>query len=57
MRLSDAGLRRHPPKPIYLDHRSPPLLTEDDTRDRSNRLLENNHGYAQHKYTDTVQVV
>ena len=40
MRLSDAGLRRRPTKLIYPDHRLPPGLTEDVTRDRSNRLLE-----------------
>jgi len=31
MRLSDAGLRRHPTKLIYLNHRPPPWLTEDAT--------------------------
>ena len=40
MRLSDAGLRRHPTKLIYPNHRLPPGLTEDATRDRSNRLLD-----------------
>jgi hypothetical protein len=40
MRLSDAGLRRRPTKLIYPDHRPPPWLTEDATRDRSNRLLD-----------------
>jgi hypothetical protein len=44
MRLSDAGLRRRPMKLIYLNHRLPPWLTEDATRDRSNRLLA---GFAQ----------
>jgi hypothetical protein len=39
MRLSDAGLRRHPSELIYPNHRPPPWLTEDATRDRSNRLL------------------
>src|SRR5882672_4391645 len=39
MRLIDAGLRRRPTKLIYLNHRPPPWLTEDVTRDRSNRLL------------------
>jgi hypothetical protein len=43
MRLSDAGLRRHEAKLIYPNHRPPPWLTEDATRDRSNRLLD---GYA-----------
>jgi hypothetical protein len=40
MRLSDAGLHRRPTKLIYPDHRLPPWLNEDATRDRSNRLLE-----------------
>jgi hypothetical protein len=41
MRLSDAGLRRRTSKLIYLNHRPPPWLNEDDTpRGRSNRLLE-----------------
>jgi len=40
MRLSDAGLRGHPTKLIYPDHRSSPWLTEDAPRDRSNRLLD-----------------
>ena len=39
MRLSDAGLRQRQTKLIYPNHRSPPWLTEDATRDRSNRLL------------------
>ena len=39
MRLSDARLRRRKTKLVYPNHRSPPWLTEDDTRDRSNRLL------------------
>jgi hypothetical protein len=39
MRLSDAGLRRQQTKLIYPDHRLPPWLNEDATRDRSNRLL------------------
>jgi hypothetical protein len=39
MRLSDAGLRQRQTKAVYFNHRSPPWLTEDDTRDRSNRLL------------------
>src|ERR1700722_7073819 len=29
IRLSDAGLRRHPTKLIYPNHRLPPWLTED----------------------------
>jgi len=40
MRLSDAGLRQRPTKALYPNHRSPPWLTEDATRDRSNRLLD-----------------
>jgi hypothetical protein len=39
MRLSDAGLRRRKAKLLYPNHRPPPWLTEDATRDRSNRLL------------------
>jgi hypothetical protein len=39
MRLSDAGRHRRPTKLIYLDHRLAPFLTEDATRDRSNRWL------------------
>ena len=39
MRLSDAGLRQRPTKLIYPNHRLPPWLNEDATRDRSNRLL------------------
>jgi len=31
MRLSDAGLRRHPTKLIYPNHPLPPWLTEDTT--------------------------
>jgi hypothetical protein len=41
MRLSDAGLRRHQPKALYVNHRPLPWLTEDASRDRSNRLLGN----------------
>jgi hypothetical protein len=55
MRLSDAGLRRRQSKLIYPNHRLPPCVkrshfipiidfppwhNEDDTRDRSNRLLD-----------------
>ena len=40
MRLSDAGLRQRQTKLIYPNHRLPPWLTEDATRDRSNRLLD-----------------
>jgi hypothetical protein len=43
MRLSDAGLRRRAAKLLYRDHRLPPWLNEDDTRDRSNRLLGIRH--------------
>jgi hypothetical protein len=39
MRLSDAGLHRRQTKVLYPNHRLPPWLTEDATRDRSNRLL------------------
>jgi hypothetical protein len=39
MRLSEAGLHQHQTKAFYPNHRLPPWLTEDDTRDRSNRLL------------------
>jgi hypothetical protein len=39
MRLSDAGMRCRKAKAVYLNHRLPPWLTEDATRDRSNRLL------------------
>jgi hypothetical protein len=39
MRLSDAGLRRRERKPLYPDHRLPPWLNEDATRDRLSRLL------------------
>jgi hypothetical protein len=40
MRLSDAGMWRRQTKLIYPNHRLPPWLTEDATRDRSNRLLD-----------------
>jgi len=40
MRLSDAGLRRRQTKMLYPNHRLPPWITEDATRDRSNRLLD-----------------
>jgi hypothetical protein len=42
MRLSGAGLRRRRTKALYPNHRLPPWLTEDATRDRSNRLLDDN---------------
>ena len=48
MRLSDAGLRRRQTKALYLDHRPPPWLTEDATRDRSNRLLD----HIRHRSSD-----
>jgi hypothetical protein len=38
MKLNDARARRQT-KLLYPNHRSPPWLTEDATRDRSNRLL------------------
>jgi hypothetical protein len=38
--LSDARLRRRQTKLIYPNHRLPPWLAEDATRDRSNRLLD-----------------
>jgi hypothetical protein len=44
MRLSDAGLRCRQTKLIYPDHRPPPWLNEDATRDRSNRLLDGEIG-------------
>jgi len=40
MRLSDAGPHQRQTKALYPNHRSPPWLTEDATRDRSNRLLD-----------------
>jgi hypothetical protein len=40
MRLSDAGWRCRQTKLLFPNHRSPPWLTEDATRDRSNRLLD-----------------
>jgi hypothetical protein len=40
MRLSDAGLRQRQTKALDPNHRFPPWLNEDATRDRSNRLLE-----------------
>jgi len=39
MKLSDAGLNQRQTKALYLNHRLPRWLTEDATRDRSNRLL------------------
>jgi hypothetical protein len=45
MRLSDAGLRQRQTKALYLNHRLPPSLTEDATRDRSNRLLGANTSF------------
>ena len=39
MRLSRARLHQRQSKAPYLNHRSPPWLTEDATRHRSNRLL------------------
>jgi len=40
MRLSAAGLRRRQTKVLYPNHRLPPWRTEEDTGDRSNRLLD-----------------
>jgi hypothetical protein len=40
MRLGDAGLRQRQTKARYPNHRLPPWLTEDATRDRSSRLLD-----------------
>jgi hypothetical protein len=40
MRLSDAGLRQRQTKALYPNNRRSPWLTEDATRDRSNRLLD-----------------
>jgi hypothetical protein len=40
MRLSDAGLRQRQTKALYPNHRLPPWLTEEASRDRSNRLLD-----------------
>jgi hypothetical protein len=40
MRLSDAGLHRRQTKALYPKHRPSPRLIENDTRDRSNRLLD-----------------
>ena len=40
MRLSDAGPRMRQTKLIYPDHQLPPWLTEGETHDRSNRLLD-----------------
>jgi uncharacterized DUF497 family protein len=51
MRLSDAGLRRRQTTLIYLNHRLPPWLTEDASRDRSNRLLGPNLAQPLNAYT------
>jgi hypothetical protein len=40
MRLSDAGLHQRQTRALYPNHRLPPWLTEDKTRDRSDRLLD-----------------
>jgi hypothetical protein len=40
MRLSDAGLHQRQTKALYPNHRPPPWLTEDATRDGSNRMLD-----------------
>jgi len=39
MRLSDADMRRHESKALYVNHRLPPWPTEAAAHDRSNRLL------------------
>jgi hypothetical protein len=44
MRLSDAGLHQRQAKALYANHRLPPWLNEDATRDRSNRLLGDDGG-------------
>ena len=51
MRLSDAGFHQRRTKALYPHHRSPPWLTEDAARDRSNRLLENSLVYAASRNT------
>jgi hypothetical protein len=57
MRLSDAGLRRRPTKLIYLNDRPPPWLTEDVTRDRSNRLLDLIQDRRPKKYRSIVSLL
>jgi predicted NAD/FAD-binding protein len=39
MRLSGAGLLQRQTKALYPDHRLSPRLNEEETRDRSKRLL------------------
>jgi hypothetical protein len=39
MRLSDAEMSKRETKTLYPNHRLPPWLDEDTTRDRSNQLL------------------
>jgi uncharacterized protein len=51
MRLSDAGLHQRPTKALNPNHRLPPWLTEDATRDRSNRLLGPNLAWRLNAYT------
>jgi hypothetical protein len=50
MRLSDAGLHRRRTKKVYPHHPFPPWLTEDVTRDRSNRLLDGNPDHLGPRY-------
>jgi hypothetical protein len=58
MRLSDAGLRRHPTKLLYPDHRLPPWLTEDVPRDRSNRLLDDTtHHWDSYQQSELIEVL
>src|SRR5579863_476812 len=49
MRLSDAGLHQRRTKALYSNHRFPPWLTEDATRDRSNRWLGHYRLSQKHK--------
>src|SRR5580704_5486359 len=65
MRLSDAAARRHPTKLLYPDHRLPPWLIEDATRDSSNRWLGGDlnivdtagrRGNRSAVFTQTIQV-
>src|ERR1700691_1372009 len=51
MRLSDAGLHQRRAKALNPNHRLPPWLTEDATRDRSNRLLGPNLAQLLNAYT------
>jgi uncharacterized protein len=51
MRLGDAGLHQRQTKALYPNHRLPPWLTDDVTRDRSNRLLGPNLACQLNAYT------